>query len=428
MHKGFIFDHNKCVACNSCSAACILENGWTIHAREILTLNPEVSPSMALTNISLACNHCEKPVCLEGCPSSVYSRHIITGAVIAEDNKCIGCRYCEWNCPYGAPKFDVGKRIIGKCNLCYTRLIDGCLPACTEACPTGALSFGDLAGQKNENLYNLLPDKNLNPAIRFSGNQNNTALRIIPEKDYVPVKQIVTHSDVKRFTKDWSLVIFSFLITISVATIISSVIRGVFPDRILLFSTTIIAGLVSVFHLGRKFRAWRALTNLRSSPLSREIALFILYSAVSFIAVLSEIPGYMIASSLIGLLLLISIDSVYIYADNRKSLILHSGQTFLTGLLIASFFSGAMLPFIFISVLKLATSIINLLSKRDSRNNFLIRFLRIAFLMITCASFISDISHSDIILILLFLTGELFDRVIFYIDFKPLNINKLISN
>jgi DMSO reductase anchor subunit len=223
-------------------------------------------------------------------------------------------------------------------------------------------------------------------------------------------------------------VIFSFLITISVATIISSVIRGVFPDRLLFFSTIVIAGLISVLHLGRKFRAWRALTNLRSSPLSREIALFILYSALSFIAVLLEVPGYLIASSLIGLLLLISIDSVYIYADNRKSLMLHSGQTFLSGLLIASFFSGAMLPFIFISVLKLATSIINLLSKRDSRNNFLIRFLRIAFLMITCASFISDISHSDKILILLFLTGELFDRVIFYIDFKPLNINTLICN
>ena len=427
MRKGFIFDHNKCVACNCCSAACILENGWSIHAREVLTINPELSLSLPLINISLACNHCEKPVCLEGCPSSVYTRHLITGAVIAEDYKCIGCSYCEWNCPYGAPKFDIGKRIIGKCNLCYTRLIDGHLPACSEACPTGALNFGDLDKQEVQNLYSLLPDKNLNPAIRFIGNQNKSSLRIIPEKISEPANPEANEWNGNLLIKDWSLVIFSFLSTISVSTVISSVIKGVFPGKILFLLTIIVAGLVSFFHLGRKFRAWRAVSNFITSPLSREITFLILYSSVSTIAVLLEVPGLLITSAVIGLLFLISIDSVYIFADNRKSLFLHSGQTFLTGLLIASYFSGVMLPFIFISVIKLATSLNNIIINRNSRNNFVLRFLRIALLIITCASFISDVSQSDIVLISLFLTGELFDRIIFYIDFKPLNINTLIG-
>lgn len=427
MGKGFLFDHNKCVACNSCSAACILENGWSIHAREVFTYNPEVSLSLPLTNISLACNHCEKPVCLEGCPSSVYSRHLITGAVIVSDFKCIGCSYCEWNCPYGAPKFDTDKRIIGKCNLCYTRLVDGHLPACSDACPTGALNFGDLDKQEVQNLYSLLPDKNLNPAIRFTGNQNISVLRIIPEKTFKSANRETNQATVKPLTKDWSLVIFSFLSTISVSTIISSVIKGVFPDKILFLLTIIAAGIVSFFHLGSKFRAWKAVSNLRTSPLSREITLFLLYSSVSSIAVLSEIPVLLISSAVIGLLFLFSIDRVYTFSDNRKSLFLHSGQTFLTALLIASYFSGAILPFIFVTVIKLAISVSNILISRSRGNYFVLRFLRIALLLIICASFISDVSQPHIILISLFLTGELFDRIIFYIDFKPLNINTLIS-
>jgi Fe-S-cluster-containing dehydrogenase component/DMSO reductase anchor subunit len=428
MGKGFLFDHNKCVACNACSAACIQENGWSIHAREVLTYNPKVSMPVPLTNISIACNHCEIPVCLEGCPSSVYSRHLITGAVIVADFKCIGCSYCEWNCPYGAPKFDTGKRIIGKCNLCYTRLIDGHLPACSEACPTGALSFGDLDKQEGQKLYSLLPDKNLNPAIRFTGNQYNSVLREIPEKISKPTNPDANEWNGRPIIKDRSLLIFSYLSTISVSTIVSSVIKGAFPDKILFLLTIIVTGLASFFHLGRKFRAWRAVSNFMTSPLSREIALFILYISISTVAVLSEIPGLLFGSAVIGLLFLVSIDRVYTFADNRKSLYLHSGQTFLTGLLISSYFSGAIFPFIFISIIKLAASANLVLIHRSRGSNFVLRFLRIALLLITCASFISDVSHTDIILISLFLTGELFDRIIFYIDFKPLNINTLIGN
>jgi hypothetical protein len=61
-------------------------------------------------------------------------------------------------------------------------------------------------------------------------------------------------------------------------------------------------------------------------------------------------------------------------------------------------------------------------------NNFEIRFLRIAFLIITGISLISHNSYPDLVTISIFLTGELFDRIIFYIDFNPLNINALINS
>ena len=112
-------------------------------------------------NISLACNHCKEAVCLNGCPSGSYFREPSTGAIVIDDQKCIGCRYCQWNCPYDAPKFNREKRIIGKCNLCYRGLQEGRLPACAVACPTGALNFGKLSETAIKNSPGWFPEKNL---------------------------------------------------------------------------------------------------------------------------------------------------------------------------------------------------------------------------------------------------------------------------
>ncbi len=422
MRKGFIFSHNKCVNCGACSAACILENGWSIHPRVIFTYNSDTIPSLPLTNLSLACNHCETPVCLNGCPTASYYREPLTGAVIIDEKKCIGCKYCQWNCPYDAPKFDTENRIIGKCNLCYSGLIEGRLPACTTACPSGALEYGELSEPILKNIPSWFPDKNLNPAIVLKGKQNNDPLRIIPENVFEPEVPKLGAKE-RGMAGDWSLFAFSFLTTLSVATIISSFINGIFPEKILFVSIIILAGIISLFHLGKRLRAWRAIANVKSSPLSREIALFIIYSVVSFFAVFFQLPGFLLASSIVGLILLIVIDSVYIYADKRKSVIMHSGQTFLSALLIVSFFTGIVLPFIFIALIKLAASAYSLSINKINNINFVIRFLRIALLLVTGVSLVSEISYPDPVISSIFLTGELIDRIIFYIDFSPVNIN-----
>ncbi|MEI8225613.1 MAG: DmsC/YnfH family molybdoenzyme membrane anchor subunit [Bacteroidota bacterium] len=408
--------------CGACSAACILENGWSIHPRVIFTYNSDTIPSLPLTNLSLACNHCETPVCLNGCPTASYYREPLTGAVIIDEKKCIGCKYCQWNCPYDAPKFDTENRIIGKCNLCYSGLIEGRLPACTTACPSGALEYGELSEPILKNIPSWFPDKNLNPAIVLKGKQNNDPLRIIPENVFEPEVPKLGAKE-RGMAGDWSLFAFSFLTTLSVATIISSFINGIFPEKILFVSIIILAGIISLFHLGKRLRAWRAIANVKSSPLSREIALFIIYSVVSFFAVFFQLPGFLLASSIVGLILLIVIDSVYIYADKRKSVIMHSGQTFLSALLIVSFFTGIVLPFIFIALIKLAASAYSLSINKINNINFVIRFLRIALLLVTGVSLVSEISYPDPVISSIFLTGELIDRIIFYIDFSPVNIN-----
>ena len=150
-----------------------------------------------------------------------------------------------------------------------------------------------------------------------------------------------------------SLLLFSFLSTFSVATLISSFIKGKFPEKMIFIPVLVLTGLISLFHLGRKSRSWRSVSNLRTSLLSREILFFITYAVLSTISIFVHIAVLIIISSFAGLIFLVMIDSVYIFSDKRKSVILHSGQTFISALLMASFFSGTILPFIFIALIKL---------------------------------------------------------------------------
>jgi hypothetical protein len=120
------------------------------------------------------------------------------------------------------------------------------------------------------------------------------------------------------------------------------------------------------------------------------------------------------------------IDSVYFFADRSKKVIIHSGQTFISALLIGSFLSGSVLPFTFIALIKIALSVYNLSSSKLHGTNFSLRFTRIALLIVSGASMISHISYNDNLIVFLFLAGELFDRIIFYIDFNPPDINRLI--
>ena len=426
MRKGFIFDHNKCVNCNACSASCILENGWDMHARNIYSYNSEAEYSLPVINLSLACNHCETATCMKGCPASAYSRDSETGAIILDENKCIGCKYCQWNCPYDSPKYDIKKRTIAKCNLCYTGLSDGRQPACSSACPTGALRFDHLSLPDPGNWYLWFPDKKLNPAIEFTAANNNAPLRIIPGNRF---REIPERTDIQRknISGEISLIVFSFLATISVAILIYCFVKGVYPLKAIFIPVLLIPGFVSLFHLGKKLRSWRSIMNLRNSPLSREIASYLSYALVAFTMLLIRTPGLLIASLIAGLIFLVFIDNVYYYSDKRQSVILHSGQTFITALMIGSFLSGMVFPFAFIAVIKLGLSVFRLYSNNLKSDYFEIRFMRIALLSVSGISLVSHISYPELPVIIIFLIGELLDRILFYIDFNPLNINHMIN-
>jgi Fe-S-cluster-containing dehydrogenase component len=139
----FIFDQNKCVGCHACVVACMNENGFQSpdQWRNIHQSQEFHFPSLPLFYLSLACNHCEDAPCLKNCPALAYSRDEKTGAVIHHPEKCIGCKYCTWACPYDAPKFNSKTGIVEKCTFCNHRIEENLKPACANLCPVGALDF-----------------------------------------------------------------------------------------------------------------------------------------------------------------------------------------------------------------------------------------------------------------------------------------------
>ena len=94
--------------------------------------------------ISIACNHCDNPICERVCPSGATSKHS-NGFVLIDEQKCIGCGSCAFACPYGAPSYNSIQGIMRKCDACSQRLEKDDLPICVAACPLRALGFGLIA-------------------------------------------------------------------------------------------------------------------------------------------------------------------------------------------------------------------------------------------------------------------------------------------
>jgi len=414
MSKGFSFNHNKCVNCGACSAACNLYNEWDVKPRNVYSYNYQLLYDLPLINISLACNHCEKAACMKGCPSGAFSINNQTRAVILDEKKCLGCRYCKWNCPYDAPKFSKKKRVIEKCHLCYD---SGDLPACACACPTGALSYKEISASHDEYIPEWFPSMKLVPALELTGIPNTEPLKIIPSARFS--KGDYSQSTGK-ISGEWSLVVFSFITMVAVSISSVSIINGVFPG-ILFFLLLFVAGLISWFHLGRPLRAWRALSNPFNSPLSREIFAFLLFFSLSAAATLLKAPDILLAASVSGLILLIIIDSVYWLPDKR--VMFHSGQTFLSSLLLISYMTGHLLPFTFVLIIKVLLSIRNL----SVKDHEAFRFIRIALSLLAWAGLISGYAIKSTPVTIIIFLAEIIDRSLFYLDFKPENIKYLIE-
>lgn len=141
---GFHVDMEKCIGCKVCEAACndFYRLPPEIRWRRVRSFEAGDFPQALRVHLTLACNHCTNPVCLQGCPVGAYTKREADGVVIQNPERCIGCQYCTWTCPYGAPKFNPEVGVVSKCNACYQRLDESLPPRCVEACLTGAVTWG----------------------------------------------------------------------------------------------------------------------------------------------------------------------------------------------------------------------------------------------------------------------------------------------
>jgi DMSO reductase anchor subunit len=315
---------------------------------------------------------------------------------------------------------------VGKCDLCNSLLKTGGSPACTSACPTGALNYGTLHDTRSY-ITSVFTDSKLNPALEIKGISERIPLKIIPERSPITEKS-TKYENESRLKGEWSLIIFTFLTTLAVSIVSSSLLKGIFPELILFFAVILLSGLSSLLHPGKPFRAWRSLSNIRHSPLSREIVIFLIFCLTSTLAILLNNNILQITASLTGLLLLIAVDNVYSFSDNRKIQFFHSGQTFLTGLLMISYFSGMTVSFMFIGAIKILLTVLKLFSTWKPDRFLPLRFFNIAVLLLLVIANLTGQLSFDPVLVFLLIMGEFAGRIIFYIDFNPVNIQKVIKN
>jgi len=188
-----VIDLQRCVGCSACSIACRGENNVPdgVYWSNKITETSGTFPNVRYHYIPTLCNHCEYAPCVRGCPTKAMHK-LENGITMHDPNKCIGCKYCEFNCPYGVIYFnwreahpswrskqetikgvttapaEEGKKVGGKvlpyynperdatlpgirpkgvvekCTFCDHRVRRGLLPRCVEACPADARVFGDI--------------------------------------------------------------------------------------------------------------------------------------------------------------------------------------------------------------------------------------------------------------------------------------------
>jgi DMSO reductase iron-sulfur subunit len=308
---GFFFNADNCIGCHACEAACSEKNNNPPHQafRSVGFIEGGTFPNASRINISLACNHCDDPVCLKGCPTRAYTKFAEYGAVLQDPDICFGCGYCTWVCPYNAPQLDPVKGVVSKCNMCVDRLEVGLKPACASACLGKALDFGvieNIPEGRTEAKIEIpgFPDPGItHPNVRFQ--QTRTLARDMVRVDSRPIKFHRKDAsggyrpvvDPKHgFERHWNLrkllgshenahIAFT-LSTQAVAGAFLLLVLGAWlgPIRqlhaggswlVLLFTMLALSsfGMFKLnMHLGKPHRFYRGFYNLRYSPVSREIA------------------------------------------------------------------------------------------------------------------------------------------------------------
>jgi len=337
---GFFFNADNCIACHACESACSEKNDLPPHLafRSVGFVEGGSYPNTQRLNISMACNHCDDPVCLKGCPTRAYTKFAEYGAVLQDPEICFGCGYCTWVCPYNAPQLDPVKGQVSKCNMCVDRLEVGLKPACVSACLGKALDFGVIENipegrtQAKTEIPGFPRTDITHPNIRFQ--QTRVTQRDMRRLDSTPLKyhrddatgRFAPELDPKHgFEREWNLkkllgshenahiaftlsvqaVMGAFLLLVlggwlGLAAVLDFSAGGAWLPTLGTMLALASFGLFRLnMHLGKPLRFYRGFNNWRLSPVSREIVgVSLFFGGLAGFTFFNLFPGFPFAALL----------------------------------------------------------------------------------------------------------------------------------
>jgi len=240
-YKTNLYDVSKCTACRGCIIACkdwnqlpaVIEpfkgnycthedtNGDTFTIMRFMEYEDDPADDVKWHFLKYQCMHCFDPACMKVCPQGAYTK-TDWGATYHDPEKCIGCQYCTYACPFHIPKYRKREDKITKCTLCVDRVEAGLTPACARTCPTGALTFGDrheLLAQAEERVKflraNGFPNATIYGKLELGGLNMLYLLTDTPDKFGLPVNPHVPKQI--PFWQDWVQPYFGWLIPLALA-------------------------------------------------------------------------------------------------------------------------------------------------------------------------------------------------------------------
>ena len=349
MTYAFTFDAGFCSGCKACQAACKDKNNLPLGVlwRRVYEVTGGTwqkdgeawNNTVFAYNLSVACNHCIHPKCAGICPANAYSVRK-DGIVILDTSKCVGCGYCAWACPYGAPQYNAESGHMTKCNFCFDNLEQGLPPACVAACPMRTLDAVDVTEEpaliENQRaLWDIPAEQHPYPLPNYSRTQPRVAVKPHPamnrpEKKFVANLEEIRPHILSRW-EDAPLILFTLFTQLAVggfwAMLWTFPVTWALPKQntglshllpLLVIGACLGIGLLaSLAHLGTKKKAFFALRNLRRSWLSREVLFTGLFGIGWLIATLASLVwqrgtmAWMALTAALGLGLVYSMAQVY---------------------------------------------------------------------------------------------------------------------
>ena len=151
--KKVVVHPERCVGCMQCMAACATAHSKTGQLFSAICETPLPKPRVHVgvglygEGFPNRCRHCDPSPCMMAClPGAIY-RNTDFDTVLIDPDKCINCASCAMACPFGVIRYHEDlhappeKVVAVKCDNCIARQAEGLVPACAEACKSGALTF-----------------------------------------------------------------------------------------------------------------------------------------------------------------------------------------------------------------------------------------------------------------------------------------------